>query len=187
MKGIGNFIITFLTIAPAIPFVALSFKFILFHKQLNEIVALYSPSEWNFESKMALLMTISAIISIYLLIIVWFISISRLFIAPNPMINQSKDPELIIFSNRVLQNSIEQAIIFLPILSAWTINKCQIEDKNQVLLFTLIWLIGRILFILGYGMRFVHEKISTLRSFGFALNLFCNFILISRLIGYSII
>ena len=106
----SNLIIKVVTIFPAFPIAFYCFNSFLSNEYINNQVENYANFDWNFETKIALLANMTAMISVYFLSLVFFISGCRFFLNPYPV--NIKDPAIIEFGNRILQNSLEHTRSF---------------------------------------------------------------------------
>jgi hypothetical protein len=153
--------------------------------QLN----LESPQgEWNFESKVSTLLRIMSWYSLYLLALIQVTTFSRLLSQKSPLRlkKENESADIIDVMNRVISNSIEQLLIFMPLLAYWTLTYSNEENKVQVIAFGALYLIARILFFLGYIFGWMIQ-IPTLRALGFSCNLTINFIFAIRALNNSLI
>ncbi len=157
--------------------------------RFTTLLKLESPQGvWNFESKVSTLLKIMSWYSLYLLSLVQITTFARLFTQKSPL-RLKKENERVDFidvMNRVISNSIEQALIFLPLLCYWTITYSNEENKVQVIAFGALYVIARILFFLGYIFGWMIQ-LPTLRALGFSCNLVINFIFALRALNISII
>lgn len=99
----------------------------------------------------------------------------------------NNDPVYISTLNRIISNTIEQSIIFAglyaPILFSSRDSLASIGNA-RTLTIAALFVIGRVLFGVGYILGTI-VGISTLRSFGFAITVLLNVILISYHLGFN--
>ncbi len=170
--------------APIIGFVII--KLVLNSLQLKSLIADYIPDVWNFEAKITMILFIAMLISAFIVLCVLGTIIGRVATtSANPLAKQ--DPPIILFFNRVLLNTLEQMAIFLPIFSYWTVKYSSEDNKHEVIIFGVLWVFGRLLFLLGYGFTFISEHLSTMRTIGFEVNIITTIILVSRILGKDIL
>jgi hypothetical protein len=143
------------------------------------------PHEFNFENKISILARIASWISLVLIFNLFTVIGARVYSkAANPLKDQNN--ELVTVTNKILTNSVEQTMIFLPLLVNWVINCSSTEaDLKQGVSLAIIWVAGRILFSIGYFLGYL-RNFTVLRVFGFAPTLFPSVILASRLAGIKI-
>ena len=140
------------------------------------------PHEFNFENKISILARIASWISLVLIFNLFTVIGARVYSkAANPLKDQNND--LVTVTNKILTNSVEQTMIFLPLLANWLINCSSTEaELKQGVSLAIIWVAGRVLFSIGYFLGYL-RNFTVLRVFGFAPTLFPSVILASRLAG----
>lgn len=98
--------------------------------------------------------------------------------AKNPA--KGQDPEIINTLNRIISNTIEQSVIFAGFYGnlLFNVDKNAVEEisSSKVLALASLFVIGRVLFALGYVLCWV-TRIPTWRSFGFGVSLITNIIM----------
>ena len=90
----------------------------------------------------------------------------------NP-INSSPEDQRIQVLNKVLQNTIEQMFIFIPLISFWILKYSNNENKHFAVIYGFLFILGRILFLIGYFIGF-KMNYQTLRSFGMSMTYFSS-------------
>jgi len=142
------------------------------------------PETWDIEAKITLLGLVSSCIGGFLLLCVMICGNLRFMGNYNPVGNI--DPPTIQVMNRILQNSVEQILIFLPNLLYWTFKYSTEQNKQEVLVLGFLFLVGRVLFLIGY---FVGTLLNwqTMRSLGMAMTYFPSLILIQRNLGFNLV
>jgi hypothetical protein len=156
------------------------------NNMLKTFIAPHISELWNFEAKITTLVLVSALISVFIAFCVIGIILSRYAThSPNPLARQ--DPPVILFFNRVMLNTLEQTVIFLPILAYWTLKFSTEANKHEVLLFGLVWFASRCLYLLGYGLNFVSKFLSLFRVYGFQIGLLIPVVLGLRIFGKNIL
>jgi len=152
---------------------------------LLDYVNISLPHEFNFEDKISILARIASWISLVLIFNLFTVIGARVFSkAANPLKDHTN--ELVTVTNKILTNSVEQTMIFLPLLVNWVINCSSTESElKQGVSLAIIWVAGRILFSIGYFFGYL-TNFTVLRVFGFAPTLFPSVILASRLAGIKI-
>ena len=104
--------------------------------------------------------------------------------AINPL--KDNNNQLVTLFNKILSNSIEQTIIFIPLLANFIINDSNSDDNlKQAVVLAIIWIIGRILFSLAYYLGYMVD-FTQLRGFGFFPTIFPSVILSLRLAGINL-
>jgi len=168
------------------PLTIFSIYYFLKTKCLINLFNLSISHEVNFEIKISLLVRITAWISAVLIFNVLSVIGARIFYqAANPLKDQNK--EIITMFNKILTNSVEQTLIFIPLLANWIINESQSsDDLKKGISLAIIWIIGRILFSIGYFFGYL-TNFTLLRIFGFVPNLFTSALLLLRLLGIHIL
>jgi hypothetical protein len=177
-KSIG-FLLFYYTMIIPVPLVIISV--ILKNINSTEVknhITTYLPEGWNFEAKFTLLSMIAFICSIFIFFNIWAIALLRAFLVANPLAKE--DPPVIRFLSRVLSNTIEQFTIFIPVLCYWTVKYCSEDQKHLVLIHGLIWVIGRVLFLLGYALGLFKQDLAVCRSVGLALTVGSTVLLFGR-------
>jgi hypothetical protein len=139
----------------------------------------YIPANWDIESKFILIASVATLCTSFVFFNIWFIALLRCFLIANPL---GDDPFIIKLLNRILSNTLEQFVVFFPALICWTIRNSTEDQKYQVLLYGLIWFIGRILFLLGYMLSFIHVDLAVCRSIGLGITMLTTASLYMRLI-----
>jgi hypothetical protein len=151
-------------VMPAPFFIFTAIHYITNSTEAKKHLSPYLPEVWNLESKLILLSMVAFGCSIFIILNIWAIMTSRLVLLANPLVNDEKP--FVKFLNRVLSNSVEQFVIFIPVLCFWTLKYCKEDQKHLVLLHGLIWIVGRILFLLGYSLSQFNLDLAVCRSFG---------------------
>jgi len=144
----------------------------------------YVPEKWDSEAKITLIGSISCFISGFLMLCFGICGQLRFHTAINPVCNA--DPPIVVLMNKVLNNSVEQVFIFLPNLTYWTFRYSTEENKHEVLIFGVLFVIGRLIFLIGYFIGTIID-LQTLRLFGFEITILNSFVLILRNLGYTFI
>jgi len=96
------------------------------------------------------------------------------------------DPAVLKVLGKSLTNSIEQTLIYVPLLAHWILSHSGETNKQEAVLLTAIFLVGRVLFLLGYTLGSA-IGIPTLRSVGFAMTVGPSVLLVLRIIGRPIL
>jgi hypothetical protein len=180
----------FILIVPMIsfPITMISIQYCLKTNFLLEFLDLSKsiPDVLNFENKISLLARIASWISIVLIFNVLSVILARASTqAVNPLKDQNN--QIVNLMNKVLTNSVEQSLIFLPLLANWIINSSHTEaDLKQALTLSIIWIIGRILFWLGYFLGYL-MNFTVLRAYGFTPTITVSVILILRIAGINVL
>jgi hypothetical protein len=158
----------------------------LVSEDIKTFITPHIPELWNFEAKVTTLVLVSALISLFIAFCVVGIILSRYATSsPNPLSKQ--DPAIILFFNRVILNTLEQIAIFLPILAYWTLKFSTDANKHEVLIFGILWVASRFLYILGYGLTLISKFLSLFRVYGFQTGLLTSVILGLRIFGKDIL
>ncbi len=140
----------------------------------------------NFEYKVSLLAKLSAWVALVLIFNVLSVIGARVISkAPNPLKDQQNETVLIF--NRILSNTVEQSLVFLPLLANWIINSSNnAADIKQGITLAIIWIAGRVLFSITYFLGFLVD-FSVLRVFGFVPTLLPSVILALRFFGFNVL
>jgi len=143
------------------------------------------PHEINIATKISLIARIAAWISVVLVFNVFSVIGARIVSsAVNPL--KDNNNQLVMLFNKILSNSIEQTIIFMPLLANFIMNDSDSDDNlKQAVVLAVIWIIGRILFSLGYYLGYM-VNFTVLRVFGFIPTISPSVILILRLAGINL-
>ena len=188
-KSKTNIFVKMLGIAPLAlgPIVSYNaIKISLNSAYLNNLIAPHVPQVWDFEGKITSLIIVSILLSAFASLCVVGTIVGRyITLSPNPLVRQ--DPPMILFFNRVLLNTLEQFAIFFPILAYWTLKFSTEANKHEVLIFGMIWIISRVIYLIGYGFNFISTRLSTFRVFGFQTGLLVAVVLALRIFGKHII
>lgn len=152
---------------------------------LLNLFKLSIPHEININTKISLLARIAAWISVVLVFNVFSVIGARVATsAINPL--KDNNNQLVTLFNKILSNSIEQTIIFIPLLANFIINDSNRDDNlKQAVVLAIIWIIGRILFSLAYYLGYMVD-FTQLRGFGFFPTIFPSVILSLRLAGINL-
>ena len=152
---------------------------------LLNLFKLSIPHEININTKISLLARIAAWISVVLVFNVFSVIGARVATsAINPL--KDNNNQLVTLFNKILSNSIEQTIIFIPLLANFIINDSNSDDNlKQAVVLAIIWIIGRILFSLAYYLGYMVD-FTQLRGFGFFPTIFPSVILSLRLAGINL-
>ena len=151
----------------------------LVEKITSEIFSLSKFS--NFESKLNFLLFVFFLAAVFNLVLTLITMFARIFSsAPSP--NAEEDNILLNTLNRIIQNNIEQAFIFFPLLAHFIFNVSDKDNEKLAVLYAALFLIGRVLFFLGYLLSLVF-KIMPLRAVGFFMGTVANVFLIIKFIG----
>jgi len=139
-----------------------------------------------FEFKVSLLAKIASWISFLFLFNILSVIGSRVFSnAANPLKDQKND--LVNLANKILNNSVEQFLLFFPLLANWVLNSSKTQnDLEQALTLCIFWIIGRVLFSVTYFFGYLLE-FPLLRVYGFAPTLFPSLVLVLRYLGVNLI
>ncbi len=153
---------------------------------LLEIFKLTTISnEINFHQKVSLLARISSWIAVLLFFNVQCVVVSRIYTktGANPFM-----PSLLVeFFNMVLRNTVEQSLVFLPLLANFILNDCTTDAQlKNALSLSIFWIIGRIIFFITYYVGYLINY-PILRMFGFLPTIFPSLILILRLAGVNML
>jgi hypothetical protein len=179
----------FISISPLVlgPIIAYNaIKLALYNKQIHTLLSPHIPEVWNFEAKITSLVFISIFISVFVALCVFGTILGRyITTSPNPLMKQ--DPPMILFFNRVLLNTLEQTAIFFPLLAYWTLKYSNESNKHEVFIFGLVWVLSRLLYVIGYGFNFINKNLSLFRVFGFQIGFFIAPIIALRLFGKNIV
>ena len=162
-----------------------TYFFTNFKNEEFKVLHKFVPNKWNFETKISLLSIISSWVGMLILFVMLYIASLRV-ITDNASPIGNQDSESIVFLNRILTNTVEQTLIFLPNLACWTINYANEGNKHEVVAFGVLWMVGRVIFIIGY---FIGLKIDfqILRGFGLGLSVISSFILVVRNLGFRLV
>lgn len=106
------------------------------------------PKAWDLESKLKLLSMVYAHFALFLLVLTTLIFLCRITFL-QPSVANKEDPDVIRILNRVYDNTLEHSLVFLGFLTYWTLGFCTEKNKIQILIFTAIFLAGRLLFFVG--------------------------------------
>jgi uncharacterized MAPEG superfamily protein len=97
----------------------------------------------------------------------------------------AEDPVSIRTLNRIILNTVEQSIIFVGLYLPLFLSTETKISSQRILSLASLFIVGRILFALGYLIGSL-TKISSFRSFGFAVNLIVNVLLASHYFGINL-
>jgi hypothetical protein len=142
-------------------------------------------NEINFQQKVSLLARISSWIAVLVFFKVQFVIVSRIYTKTGA--NPFRLSILVDFFNRVLSNTVEQTLVFLPLLANFILNDCTTDAqlKNAISL-SIFWILGRIIFFITYYIGYLIDY-PILRMFGFLPTIFPSIILIIRLAGVNML
>jgi len=160
-------------------------QYIFETKSLHKHIAPLVPSLWSFETKVTLVATLAAYISIFLMVHVLLVIVFRvIFGTNNPALRE--DPVPLKILTKSLTNSVEQTLIYLPLLAHWVLSHSADKNKHEAVLLTAIFLLGRVLFLLGYLFGSAIQ-LPGVRVFGLALTMGPSAIFLLRILGKAII
>lgn len=155
------------------------FDLILGKCPFSSFLKRYVATQWSFEGKINFLVTALSFNAYFLFAIVLSIVMLRAFyFRPNPQ--AEADPILIVTLNRVIQNTIEQSLIFFGILSSYVLNYCPYENKEFLVLLVVCFFVGRVVFLIGSLFNLI-TKIFALRMSGIIINVMINLIILSKI------
>jgi len=84
-----------------------------------------------------------------------------------------------------MYNTIEQSLIFFPSYNYLLFYSGQNLQKEIILMIGALFILGRIVFLLGY--EFIHLKLPFLRGLGFAMSLSSSIISIAYCFNFDIV
>ena len=145
----------------------------------------YVPEKWDFDSKIILLSLIGSCIGGYLLFCVLSCGALRGVLGYYNPVGIVDPPSIDVF-NKVLTNTKEQTLIFLPNLIYWTFKNSNENNKDDVLMFGSLFLFGRLLFLAGYFIGTL-KGLQTLRLTGFVMTIAASVAVIQRNLGFNYI
>ena len=148
---------------------------------------LYSLSNFkDFESKLNFVLFAFALAAALNLLLTFLTIISRVFTGASSPQAES-DPLVVSTFNRVIQNNLEQALIFFPLLAHFVLNvnsNNSAENNKLAVLYVIMFFTGRIVFFVGYLVSLL-TKIVGLRVTGFGINMIVSFLLVVKYLGFK--
>jgi uncharacterized MAPEG superfamily protein len=152
-----------------IPIAFYSFPILLEWPGFSQYLKIRIPTELNFETRLSFFSHLAGFVSLYFTLVIVLTFMTRVMLGKTNPVAET-DHNITITLNRILSNSVEQTIVFLPLLMNFILNRATSENIQLGLNLTFIWILGRILFLIGYVLGVV-INLSTMRSGGFALTI----------------
>lgn len=136
------------------------------------------PSSWEFEDKVKFITKFLSYVSIIFLGAVVKTFVLRLLTLKS---NPQADPDnvLIIALNKIIQNTMEQLIVFGCFLCYWVFSVSNENNKNEATLFALAFLVGRVYFIVGMFFLLISGT-AVIRGMGATMNLLVCLLLLAK-------
>jgi len=160
-------------------------QYALQNVKIPKELAHHVPALWTFETKITLIASLASWIAIFLLLHSILMIVFRVLLGTNnPALRD--DPAVLKVLGKSLTNSIEQTLIYVPLLAHWILSHSGETNKQEAVLLTAIFLVGRVLFLLGYTLGSA-IGLPTLRSAGFAMTVGPSVLLVLRIIGRPIL
>lgn len=143
-------------------------------------ISQFYPTKWDFEGKLAFLSLAWIHPALLVIFLVVLVMLTRVVGNVNPL--KSGEPLWITMLNRCIQNTLEQSFVFLGLFFYYILNVSTEETKNLALTYLLIFVAGRIIFVVGY-MFFWLTGLLGFRAAGFLITLTAQIFLISVIFG----
>jgi uncharacterized MAPEG superfamily protein len=150
----------------------LYFPIFLEYPAISEILRVKAPTNLNLENKLQLFSYLIGFISFYFASIIIITIVTRgIFKKSNPVLEP--DHPVTITLNRVLANSVEQTLVFLPLLLNFILNRATAETIQIAINITFVWVLGRFIFAFGYVVGII-LNLPKLRGVGYFLNVIAS-------------
>lgn len=151
----------------------------------NLTTKIFSQTKFNsFESKLSFVLLSVALASIFNLALTILTVLARVITNASSAM-ADKEPLLVNTLNRIIQNNIEQGLVFFPLLAHFVFNinvKNNTENNSLAAKYVIMFFVGRIVFIIGYLFSLL-TKIIGLRVTGFGINMIVGFLLVIKYLG----
>ena len=132
----------------------------------------------NNHEKLMIIVEIFVYIGLYVLSII-ILTMANRFVFGRPEPTIGTEPKPIIVLNKIIINTIEQLCVFGPLLVHYLIQIDKKEDLILLFSFAIAWIIGRIMFLIGYYFgSFIN--FSYLRTYGLMINMHITLILVLK-------
>lgn len=138
----------------------------------------------TFDDKVKIVKTLGLWVSIFLFGLTSIVMTLRIVTGKSSPAEKN-DPPLISTLNRIITNTIEQTVIFAGLYAVLLFgDKTTGVSGRQILALASFFVIGRVTYAIGYLLGTI-TGISTFRSFGFAIAVFINTILVCHHFGIN--
>lgn len=182
-------IINFMTMIIGFIVAPLSLKFLNEFKWENhahivsKAVSSYFNYDFEFHGKLAFLIQAISFVAIFSFLATLVTVISRL-LSFNLYAHAEKDSCLVTIFNKTIQNTMEQSLIFFPLLGHWIFTIAQKSDTRLSVILVVAFLISRIALVLGLTFQTI-TGLKLFRNYANAMILSLYLILVSRNFGCS--
>ena len=147
------------------------------------LVRLY-PEQWNLETKLVQIFTAWGGAAVVILGNVFLVMNMRMLgMKPSPY--KYQDPVYISLVNRIIANTMEQTMVFVPLFSFYVLAVATEVTRDITAGLILVFLFGRLMFTVGYLFQELSNLI-WLRVWGFAMTLLVNILLASAFFGHDL-
>lgn len=150
---------------------------------ISSAIKQFKPTNFSVESKLIFIFKSLSLVSIFVFILSILISLLRLItFSFSPF--AEKDNKLIEILNKIIQNTIEQSLIFFSLYSYWFILKTTIPSLDIFVYLIALFLIGRIIFFFGMFINYL-IYVPFFRSFSIGMNMFTVIFIIAHSFGIN--